>query len=104
MKKRLHIVVLGYAFLFSFLFWVRGRDLLEWAMHAPLWQMILLQCFNAALSSVILVDLLGTVIKSCERCNQRQRLRAVLYTWGIVFVASSAMMLYGRMSVHRIVP
>jgi len=73
-------------------------------MAAPLWQLILLQIFNSALSSIIVVALLRTVIDRWARWDQHQHLRAIFYTWGIVFVASSVMVLYSRLSMQRVVP
>jgi hypothetical protein len=104
MRKPLHVVVVGWVCLSSILLWVRGRDLLEWAMHAPLWQLMLLQIFNSALSSVIVVELLRTVIGRWERWNQRQHLRAIFYTWGIVFIVTSVMVVYSRLSMQGVVP
>src|SRR6266852_8631204 len=100
-RKPLHIVALGWVCVSSILLWARGRDLLEWAFHAPLWQLILLQIFNSALSSAVVVELLPSVIGASQRWNQRQRRRALLYTWGIVFFVSSAMVMYGSLSVDR---
>jgi hypothetical protein len=88
MRKRIHILALGWFCSFSILFWVRGRDLLEWAMDAPLLQLLLLQILNSALASIIIVELLRTVIARWEQWSSRQHLRAILYTWGIVFVVS----------------
>lgn len=104
MRKGLHILAVGWFCLSSVLFWVRGRDLLNWAMDAPLSQLLLLQVFNSALSSIITVELLRTLIGRWERWNQRQHLRAVFYTWGIVFAVSSVMVVYSRLSMQRVVP
>jgi hypothetical protein len=84
----------------SILLWLRGRDLLQWAMHAPFWELLLLQVFNSGVSAVFIVELFPTLIASCGQWNQRQRLRAFCYVWGIIFVVSSAMVLYGRQGVH----
>src|SRR5213080_1930698 len=100
MRKGLHILAFGWFCLSSILLWVRGRDLLNWAMDAPLSQLLLLQIFNSALSSIIVVELLRTVIGRWEQWNQAQHLRAIFYTWGIVFVASSVMVLYRRLSMQ----
>ena len=104
MRKGLHILAFGWFGLFSILLWVRGRDLLNWAMDAPLSQLLLLQIFNSALSSIIIVELLRTVIGRWERWNQRQHMRAVFYTWGIVFIVSSVMVVYSRLSMQRVLP
>jgi hypothetical protein len=103
-RKPLNILALCWVGISSTLVWVRGRDLLEWAMHAPFWELLLLQVFNSALSAVFIVELLPTVIASCEGWNQRQRLRAVWCFWGVIFVVSSAMVMDGRLSVDRVVP
>src|SRR5262249_14641417 len=99
MRKPLHIIGLAWVCLSSILLWVFGRDLVEWTMHAPLWQLLSLQFFNSALSSIIIVELLRTVMPRWEQWNNRQHLRAILFTCGIVFVVSSAMLAYGRLSM-----
>ena len=100
----MQIVAVGWFCLFSILFWVRGRDLLNWAMDAPFLQLLILQIFNSALSSIILVDSLRTVIPRWKPWIDRQHLRAVFYTWGFIFVVSSAMVVYGRLSTQRVAP
>jgi hypothetical protein len=99
-RKPLHFLAPCWVCISSILLWVRGRDLLEWAIHAPFWELLLLQVFNSGVSAVFIVEFLPTFMASCERWNQRQRLRAVWYIWGIIFVVSSAMVLYGLQGVH----
>jgi hypothetical protein len=104
MRKGMHGVAVGWLCLFSILFWLNGRDLLNWAMEAPFSQLLFLQIFNSALSSIIVVEALRTVVVRWEEWNDRQHLRAIFYTWGVVFVMTSMMLGYGRLSIQRVVP
>jgi hypothetical protein len=59
--------------------------------------------FNSALSSIIIVEFLQTIVARWKQWNHRQHLRAVFYTWGGVFIVSSVMLAYSRLSMQRVV-
>jgi len=85
------------------LFWIHGHGFLNWAIDAPLLQLLFLQIFNSALSSIIIVEFLQTIVARWKQWNHRQHLRAVFYTWGGVFIVSSVMLAYSRLSMQRVV-
>jgi hypothetical protein len=97
MRKGMHGVAVGWSCLFLILFWLNGRDLLNWAMEAPFSQLLFLQIFNSALSAIIVVESLRTVVVRWREWNDRQHLLAVFYSSAIIFVVSLAMLTYGRL-------